>query len=921
MSFDRRTLSTGRTDGIELTFTRRRLKLPNMRVPANRLHSLPHFLVGLAPSVSMLKKTLFQLHWFFGITAGLVLALMGATGALQSFQPEILRVLNPEIFGMPTTSGVAPLGPDALRERVLTDMPGRSLTALTLPSDPTSPARAVFAPPSAAAGPPTRRGELRWVDPYSGKVLPVPRGAGFFDTVRDVHRFLLAGDVGRRIVGACALILVFLSLSGLYLRWPRQLAQWRAWFSVRRAQRGRAFVWNLHATLGTFALVCYLLSALTGMWWSVDSYRSAVSTLLGVPPRPADPPPGQRPTPPTADAARQGRAGAAAAGRDSVRAAPTAPPLSLDTARDRIVAVAGPIGSMTFTLPARPELPLQVTYLDARAPHDRATNRATFDAAGGIALHERYADKPAGVRLAASVYPLHTGEFFGLPGRLVLMLSALGLPVFAVTGWMLYLDRRRKTRALRAARDVAADAADLGRIASPALLIAFASQSGTAEQLAWQTAHALQGAGVQVAVHPLAGLNVATLGGFRRALFVVSTFGDGEAPDTARRFARQVMSQRASLSDIGFGMLSLGDRSYAGFCGFGRRLHDWLTAHGARPLFDTVEVDNHDPAAIDAWQRNIGTLGPGDPTAWEHAPFAPWTILARERTNVGGAPLCHVVLAAPEGVSTSWQSGDLVDVMPHHPAATVDAWLRGRGFDPAAVAAAPGQTLAEALAASEWPHSLPADASRDELLTALEPLRPRQYSIASIPADGTVHLLVRARATVDAPGLASRLLTDTLPIGGTVSVRLRPHPAFRLGPDNWHRPLILIGNGSGLAGLMGHLSARIAEGQTRNWLVYGARHAADLPYRDRLMAWQEGGQLARLDLALSRDQPERVYVQHKLADASATLREWVERGAAIYVCGSLDGMAGGVDAVLHAVLGTELVDALVDAGRYRRDVY
>jgi sulfite reductase (NADPH) flavoprotein alpha-component len=882
----------------------------------------------------MIKKVFFQLHWFLGITAGLVLALMGTTGALQSFQPEILRLLNPGVLTIAAPAGATPLAPDVLRERVQADMPGRRLNSLTLLSDPRLPARAVFALPPPSAGQPMRRGELRWVDPFTGKVLPVPRGVGFFETVRELHRFLLAGEIGKQIVGACAMILIFLSLSGLYLRWPRQVAQWKAWLSVSPRQKGRAFLWNLHATLGTLALLCYLLSALTGMYWAVDVYRSTVSSMLGAPQRGAGGLGGGGPN--AAQNAASGAGPTQTPGRGpaaTAAAAPTplpanTPPLSLDRARAQIIQAAGAIDTITFALPARPDQPLQVTYIDAGAPHDRATNQVVFDAAGSIRQHQRYADKPAGVRLVGSVYPLHTGEFFGLPGRIILMLSALGLPVFAVTGWMLYLDRRRKTRALRDARGVAATASTSPDTSATPLLIAFASQSGTAERLAWQTAHALQGAGVQVAVHSMAGLDLAMLSGFRRALFVVSTFGDGEAPDAARRFARQVMSQTPSLHGIGFGMLSLGDRCYAGFCGFGRSLQDWLVAHGAHTLFDTVEVDNHHPAALAAWQQQLGTLGAVQTAPWQEQAFEPWTLTAREQVNPGsqGSPLFHLVLTPASGVVAHWQSGDLVEVMPRHRDEDVTRWLRSHGLDPNAPGDA-GRTLAESVADSEWITALPADADRDALLARLQPMRPRQYSIASIPTDGAVHLLVRRSEHEAGLGLASGLLTATAPISGTVSLRLRTHPGFHLSADNLafdnrERPLILVGNGSGMAGLMGHLNTRIAAGQRRNWLVYGDRNAAvDLPYREQLTAWQESGDIERMDLAFSRDQPERIYVQHKLADASTTLREWVERGAAIYVCGSLEGMAGGVDAVLHAVLGSELVDALTAAGRYRRDVY
>ncbi len=151
---------------------------------------------------------------------------------------------------------------------------------------------------------------------------------------------------------------------------------------------------------------------------------------------------------------------------------------------------------------------------------------------------------------------------------------------------------------------------------------------------------------------------------------------------------------------------------------------------------------------------------------------------------------------------------------------------------------------------------------------------------------------------------------------------MREHGNFRLG-DNAKRPLVLIGNGSGLAGLRGHLRARAAASAGPNWLVFGERHRArDFYHREEIEAWLAQGVLDRVDLAFSRDGNERVYVQDRLREAGPVLREWVEqRSAAIYVCGSLQGMAPGVDGVLRDILGSATVDELVEAGRYRRDVY
>ncbi|WP_206214859.1 flavodoxin domain-containing protein, partial [Pseudomonas viridiflava] len=111
-------------------------------------------------------------------------------------------------------------------------------------------------------------------------------------------------------------------------------------------------------------------------------------------------------------------------------------------------------------------------------------------------------------------------------------------------------------------------------------LIGFASQSGFAEQLAWQSAGQLQAAGHAVNVQPLASLSSNQLREARNALFVVSTFGDGEAPDSARGFERKLLGQNLGLGELKYAVLALGDHQYAHFCGFAHRLQQWLSHEG-----------------------------------------------------------------------------------------------------------------------------------------------------------------------------------------------------------------------------------------------------------------------------------------------------------------------------------------------------
>lgn len=403
----------------------------------------------------------------------------------------------------------------------------------------------------------------------------------------------------------------------------------------------------------------------------------------------------------------------------------------------------------------------------------------------------------------------------------------------------------------------------------PPTLVLFASQTGQAESIARQTALQLRATGTSVRLLELNALDSATLASATRALFVVSTYGEGDAPDGASVFAENLMGAASTLPSLRYAVLALGDRQYKNFCGFGRALDAWLHATGARRDFERIEVDNSDPAALAAWQAQWGDaqVAQQDPAD----AFTPWRLTTRELLNAGstGAPVFLLGFAPPAGTMPRWASGDLVQVA-----------------------------------------------------LASDPARPRDYSIASLPTDTELQLLVRQEQHPDGTlGAASGLLTSTLTIGNTVALRLRPHRSFRLD-GNENRPLILIGNGTGLAGLRAHLRAREAAGRHDNWLVFGERQAAhDFLCRAEIETWQSSGVLQRLDMVFSRDQAERFYVQHRLLQCVDVLRAWLNNGAAIYVCGSLQGMASGVDAALRQIAGDVLWRDLSATGRYRRDVY
>ena len=212
-------------------------------------------------------------------------------------------------------------------------------------------------------------------------------------------------------------------------------------------------------------------------------------------------------------------------------------------------------------------------------------------------------------------------------------------------------------------------------------------------------------------------------------------------------------------------------------------------------------------------------------------------------------------------------------------------------------------------------------ANLDHLLEQLPVLPSREYSIASIPEQQILRLVVRQQSDAQGQlGLGSGWLTQHAAVNSEIAMRIRTNESFHLIHDN--RPIILIGNGTGIAGLMSLLSSRIRSGYTDNWLIFGERQREhDFFFQSTIEAWQSTGMLQRLDLAFSRDQAEKIYVHHKLREQAAELQKWIENGAVIYVCGSINGMASDVDSALRDILGEAAVDQLKQDGRYRRDVY
>ncbi|OSC24859.1 reductase [Mycobacterium vulneris] len=232
---------------------------------------------------------------------------------------------------------------------------------------------------------------------------------------------------------------------------------------------------------------------------------------------------------------------------------------------------------------------------------------------------------------------------------------------------------------------------------------------------------------------------------------------------------------------------------------------------------------------------------------------------------------------------------------------------------------------------------LPVSASAHEWLRVLKRLQPRLYSISSSPkaCPGEVHLTVSPVRFnfqgVPRRGVCSTYLADRSP-GDRIAVYLQQSSNFR-PPSDSDTPMIMIGPGTGIAPFRGFLQERRALGHTGpNWLFFGEQHAAtDFYYRDELEQMRDDGFLTELDLAFSRDQPQKVYVQHLMRNRGAQLWSWLQDGAQLYVCGTADPMAKDVDRALREIAAEfgkldpaaakDYVQTLSADKRYHRDVY
>lgn len=847
----------------------------------------------------MFKKVFFQIHWFLGITAGLILSLMGVTGAIYSYEPQILKWINQDSYVVEVAQSPK-LTPAQLYQHFNQQQPEIEINSITIASDPAASSTVNIKKEGA------RRGYNMMVNPYTAEVLPEIKGRDTLQFIQRLHRNLTAGEFGAQITGASTLMLIFFVLSGLYLRFPKKHT-FKQWFFIKPKLKGRNFIWDLHAVVGTWVVIFYLLFACTGLYWSYDWWRAGMFKVMGV----EQPQRNQQHNEPRN---RKHKEEGLSTQQVNTILTQTWTGVNAQIGRE--------YSTLTLNIPKRDDAKVEVSFVDIIPQHERARNQAVYNYQDKqFEKFELYEDKKLNEKIMSSMLPVHRGSFFGSTYQFIAMLASLTMPLFFVTGWMLYLKRRKQKKLTQAARQ-SLGTQQIDPNAQP-WLITYASQTGVAEQLAWRTATSLQEAQQPTTVKPIQQLTEQDLLQAPQVLFVISTYGTGDAPDLASSFSKKLMQQNLDLSHMQYAVLALGSKEYPeSYCSFGYAVDAWLKQSKAQPFFDLIEVDNANANDIQRWNEALSVVTKHELHAMNiEKVFDQWTLSERTLLNPNSVGQAAYNIELTTASDMTWHAGDIAEIQPANSQTDIQNFLVKHQIAAETVVESINQTIAQAL----WDKNLRVEVkpfnTLEELLAQFPTLPTREYSIASIPAQQLLRLVVRQnRDENNQLGLGSGWLTEYAPLKQPIALRIRTNESFHLIDDN--RPIICIGNGTGIAGLMSLLQQRNRQNYTANWLIFGERQREhDYFYQETIEAWKNMGTLQRVDLAFSRDQQQRIYVQDVLRNNAEELLKWIQQGAVIYVCGSIDGMASGVDQALTDILGEATLDELRQAGRYRRDVY
>lgn len=513
------------------------------------------------------------------------------------------------------------------------------------------------------------------------------------------------------------------------------------------------------------------------------------------------------------------------------------------------------------------------------------------------------------------------------------------------------------------------------------ITIAYGTETGNSKKLASDFAAKAKKQGINAKLVSLDQYRLNDLPKEEYFLAVISTHGEGEPPAAAKKFYDHVLSNGPRVDKMKYGVLALGDTSYPLFCKAGEDVDMQLNKLGGERFVPLLKCDVDYETEAESWFATVlqkltingGSVVTAATPVTVKRPTGKrifkGTILANINLNDRGSKkeTHHIEIAADD---LEYLPGDALGVIPENPAGVVQAIvgmikvdkdkptkyrseeltasevLRRKlniGFLPERVVVKYAKLVEKEIPVKRMAlielllmYPLKDVAQFDELIEILEPLAPRLYSIASSleAQSGEIHVTVARDLFLVNEEIQCGICSDYLShlrVGDTIDFYIHKNNQFRLPEDD--KDIIMIGPGTGIApfrSFLAHREATAANG--RNWLFFGEQHfVTDFLYQTELQNWLGSGVLTNLNVAFSRDQKEKMYVQHKMLKNGQELYNWINSGAYIYICGKKEPMSVDVeDTVMQVVQkfgnktieeAVSFVESLREEGRYMKDVY
>ena len=527
----------------------------------------------------------------------------------------------------------------------------------------------------------------------------------------------------------------------------------------------------------------------------------------------------------------------------------------------------------------------------------------------------------------------------------------------------------------------------------------YGTQTGNSESLARNAADLASKNNFDSNLLSLDDVSMDQLQEMEKAVFVISTYGEGEMPDGAQLFWESLSSEIApKLNNLSFGVISLGDTSYEMFCNAGKLLDFRLEQLGAKRVSKRIDCDVDYEIPSNEWLKStlpsFGGLKELNVTekntkeelfSWskKNPYFAEISANLLLSGNKSNKEIRHYEIELAES-GIRYEVGDTLNVFPTNSRTLVGEILKklklNNNFKPSGFQntihyllmnkyeiLSPSKDLVNYILGnskiSKMQRLLESGNSKefdsflwgkdvldllnldnnvsippDEFLSLLKPLQPRAYSISSSQKmyKDQVHLTV---STVKweysqrvHEGVCSNFLSNSEETIDNAGIFVSQNQSFRLPEDN-SIPIVMIGPGTGVAPFRAFLQdRRLRGGSGKNWLFFGDQtRNNDFIYEKEISDFKKDGILTKLDLAFSRDQKEKIYVQHRMLESSKELFDWIENGAYVYVCGDANYMARDVDKALYNLIQkssklnddktNEYMNNLKREKRYLRDIY